>query len=55
MQMHWFVAAAVDLPPTGEPRWNGKALSLPGLIFFYKIRHLGAWSDKAHGPDQYIE
>jgi len=48
VQMHWFVAAPIDLLPTGDPMRYSKALSLPVFIFFDQIKNVGSRSSQAH-------
>jgi hypothetical protein len=48
VEVHGFVAASMDLPPTRKPRGHGEPLSLPGFIFSTKYGISG------RGPTQLI-
>ena len=55
VQMHWLVAAPVDLPPAGQTLRDGETLSLPGLIFLDQVRQFGTRTDQAHMAPQDVE
>src|SRR5689334_19595187 len=53
--MHGLVASAIYLPPPSDAWWDRKALPLPRLIFFDKIRHFRSWTHQTHISADHVD
>ena len=55
MEVHRFVAAAVDLPPAGRPGRNREPLPLPGFVLLHQVRHFRPRANQAHFAPENVE